>query len=550
VYNQGAYVEDSFKVTPNLILTAGLRLERNSNPTCLNNCLQTLSTTPTAMATGSTIPYNAAFAGGYIMANRHRSFLGYQKFAAMPRVAFNYQPFGDGKTVIRGGFGMFADTFPGLIAEDLISNAPNNFHAIVYGTVGGGAADLNIDPSTASSGAAIATLSNAAFQSQFKTGGTYTTTAAAVTAAGGHYSAPSFLTTAPFIKYPMYEEYSLAVERKIGSKSTVSILYAGNHGYDEPVNNGTRNLSNSHASATYFPTVPTAKPITSFATISNVYAGASSNFNGVVLSATRRSKELTLQFNYQFSKALDEVSNGGLEPFAPDAGDSEAISNPASLGSQYGPSDYNVKHNITSSFVYVVPAFTQRFKEITGGFEINGDIFHQSGLPYTITASTTAPAPITGTTVGAFANGTVNLYARQLNNNFDHHCGGSSHVGLPDGSVPNQCNFSSSFAGPTNFGQQGRNSLVGPSYTNVNLGIFKSFAIPHYETMKLKVGAQFFNLFNHPNFQNPSHNLSSSTLSTIGGITGTVGAPTSILGSVGAADATARLIQLHGSITF
>ena len=68
--------------------------------------------------------------------------------------------------------------------------------------------------------------------------------------------------------------------------------------------------------------------------------------------------------------------------------------------------------------------------------------------------------------------------------------------------------------------------------------------------MKLKVGAQFFNLFNHPNFQNPAHIVSSSSASTIGGITGTVGAPTSILGSVGAADASARLIQLHGTITF
>ena len=335
VYNEGAYVEDSFKVTPNLILTAGLRVERNSNPTCIDNCLQTLLTTTAAMATGSTIPYNAAFTGGYILSNRHRSFLGYQKFAAMPRVAFNYQPFGDDKTVVRGGFGMFSDTFPGLIAEDLLSNAPNNFHAIVYGTVGGGAADLSIDPSTAGSGAIIAAQSNTAFQNLFKTGGTYTTTAAAVAAVGGHYSAPSFTTTAPFIKYPTYEEYSLAVERKIGSKSTVSILYVGNHGYDEPVNNGTRNLTITHTSATYFPTIPTAKPITSFATISNVYAGASSNFNGLVLSTTRRSKELTLQFNYQFSKALDDISNGGLEGFAPDAGDSEAVSNPNSLRSQY-----------------------------------------------------------------------------------------------------------------------------------------------------------------------------------------------------------------------
>jgi hypothetical protein len=451
--------------------------------------------------------------------------------------------------VIRGGFGMFADTFPGLIAEDLLSNAPNNFHAAVFGTVGGGAADLFVTPSTPGSGLSIATASSNAFQSQFKTGGTYATTKAAVAATGGSYSAPTFTTTAPFVHYPTYEEYSIALERKIDSKSTIAITYAGNHGYHEPVVDASRNLSNAAASASFFPTVPTVKPITSFGSISNVYSGASSNFNGVVFTGTRRSKSLTLLFNYEFSKALDEISNGGLEPFAPDAGDSGSVANPANLHAQYGPADYNVKHNVTGSFVYQVPSYGNGImKAITGGFEFSGDVFHNSGLPYSVTQSASS---VGGPGAGAFANGTVLLLARQLNNSFDHHCGGGSHALRPDGTVPSQCNFVKSFGPPTNFSQQSRNSLVGPSYTNVNFGAFKSFRIPHAEGMKLKVGAQFFNLFNHPNFQNPSHSLTATNATgTLGSISSTVGAPTSILGSTGGSDASARLIQLHGSFTF
>jgi hypothetical protein len=550
VYNQGAYFEDSYKVRPNLTLTAGLRVERNSNPTCLNNCLQVLAFPTTALPTGSNVPYNAAFPGGYIQANRHQAFLGYQSISLMPRFGLNWQPFADGKTVIRGGFGMFSDTFPGLIADDLLSNAPNNFHAAVFGSQDGGAVNLALDPATAGSGLAVATASSNAFQTSFKNGGTFATTRAAVAAAGGTYSAPTFTTTAPFIKYPTYEEYSLAIERKLDSKSTVSVTYAGNHGYHEPVIDGSRNLTSAKAGvAGFFPTVASVKPITSFASINNVYSGASSNFNGVVLQATRRSKALTLQFNYEFSKALDEISNGGFNPFAPDAGDSGAVENPANLHSQYGLADYNVKHNITSSFVYELPSYGRGLmKTVTGGFEFSGGAFHQSGLPYSITQSLTS---ITGPGSSAFSNGTVILLAKQLNNGFDHHCGGGSHALLPDGTVPSQCNFVSSFAPPTNFTQQGRNSLIGPSYTNVNLGAFKSFAIPHSEVMKLKLGAQFFNLFNHPNFQNPSHQLTSTNQTgTLGSIQSTVGAPTSILGSTGGSDASPRLIQLHGTFTF
>ena len=57
------------------------------------------------------------------------------------------------------------------------------------------------------------------------------------------YSAPSFTTTAPFIKYPTYEEYSLAIEQSIDSKTSVSVTYVGNHGYHEPVTDGSRNLT-------------------------------------------------------------------------------------------------------------------------------------------------------------------------------------------------------------------------------------------------------------------------------------------------------------------
>jgi hypothetical protein len=77
--------------------------------------------------------------------------------------------------------------------------------------------------------------------------------------------------------------------------------------------------------------------------------------------------------------------------------------------------------------------------------------------------------------------------------------------------------------------------------------IMKYTTIPHWESAKLGIGAQFFNLFNHPNFQPPVNNINNSLF---GDVTGTVNPPTSILGSGLGADASTRLVQLTIKMNF
>jgi hypothetical protein len=578
VYDEGAYIEDMFKVSPKLTITAGLRFETNSNPICHTSCYAALANPVISGAAGSaptSAPYSAAFPSGLIDGNRYQALKSFQKFALMPRIGVNYQA--TPKTTVRAGFGMFTDSFPGVVADDLLSNAPTNFHAAIYAPYSGAGSNfLGYDttvpaqPNTPLYGtilnpATVASSSAAAFQTGFYAGSSESQVAAAVGAAGGHFSTPSITTVAPKVSYPTYEEYSLAIEQRINSKTSLLVTYVGNHGYHEPVSDGSNNLTNTGAGPGNFAGTPTAKPFASFATVTNIYSGASSNYNGIVFSAKRQAKDLSLQFNYEFSKALDEISNGGFEPFAPDAGDSAALVDPGNLRANYGPADYNVKHNVTASFVYELPTLfhsdSSLVRALVGGFEFSGDVFHNSGLPYSITQSSTSTSPvnpITGapSTAGiqsAFANGGILLLAQQLNNSFDHHCGGSSHVvNVVTGVVANPCNFVNSFSAPISFaGGQSRNSLVGPSYTNVDFGAFKTFGLPisHMKDTKLKLGAQFFNLFNHTNFQNPGHARGANN-AQLGGIALTVGAPTSILGSTGGADASPRLIQLHASLVF
>jgi hypothetical protein len=99
----------------------------------------------------------------------------------------------------------------------------------------------------------------------------------------------------------------------------------------------------------------------------------------------------------------------------------------------------------------------------------------------------------------------------------------------------------------TTFGNQRSNQIWGPHYFDTDLTIMKNFHLPISETSNFGVGLQFFNIFNHPNFDLPDANVSSPTF---GSIINTVSIPTSILGSFLGGDASPRLIQVKATLTF
>ena len=109
--------------------------------------------------------------------------------------------------------------------------------------------------------------------------------------------------------------------------------------------------------------------------------------------------------------------------------------------------------------------------------------------------------------------------------------------------------FAPSTSSPTAFGNQTRNQYRGPRYFDTDFSILKNFKVPHWEAARLGVGFQFFNLFNHPNFDKPVNDIAQGA-GTFGVITNLVSPPTSILGSFIGADASGRIIQLRGQLVF
>jgi hypothetical protein len=539
VYNLAGYVQDTWKLRPNFNLTAAVRVEHNSNPVCQTNCFAY-----TNGAFGSLNPSTATAYNTLLKSGQHAAFPSFQPVSVNPRIGFTYSPFGaDTGTVVRGGFGLFSDIFPGTIADNFLNNAPTNVGLTLFGPAFGGATPIGINPTEANSGQQITAASNSAFQAGFAGGASNNTLTASVPG----FSSPNIDTAVGKLFYPTYEEYSLEVEQALDRThhTTAAIRYVGNHGYHEPVVNtganagGVNNGAQGATGVINFTGFPDAPPNPNFATATVVGNGAVSNYNGLSVTVARQEKNLRLQFNYSYSHALDEISNGGILGFAAGTSVTSPV-NPANLRQNYGNADYDVRHNFTAAYVYTLP-YLGGPHLLTENWQVSGTVFHHTGFPFTVVDSA----------ILASNYGTgVTQFARQVRGVTS--CGGGAVFNNATNSTANPCAIAAAgnYVDPTSFGQQERNQTFGPSYTDTDFAIQKGFKlkIPHSETGKVAVGAQFFNLFNHPNFASPGNDINNPT--RFGSINSTVNTPTSILGSGLGGDASPRLIQLKGTITF
>jgi Carboxypeptidase regulatory-like domain len=518
LYVSGWYAQDQWKPTPGLTLTLGLRMEHNSNPLCQTNCVSNYANDYASLPTATSTAYNTIFASG-----RHQAFFEQQNIAWEPRFGFSYLPGGSGgKTSIRGGFGMFADYFPAQIMGNLVSNIPEVNRFTVLGAAYGNG--ITLDATRADSGHAQAVTSNNALSKLYGQGACYkgcdpNLDLSLVTK--GVFSRPTVVGTAHKVFLPTYEEWSFAVEREVVRNTVLAVNYIGNRTYHQPVSNSPNAYDPYGTNAT----LPGSRPNAALGSSTEFYSGSYSNFNGLIATVTSRVNWLTTHFNYAYGHALDTTSNGGFDAFGVNP---NGQINPNNLHQQYGNADYDTRHYISANYSIAVP-YKGGPKVLTADWEIAGTIFHNTGYPFSVQDSN-----------GTIIYGAAAL-AQQTDNNFNHHCGGGKHTMTP-------CDFASHFASSTDYGQQGRNQLYGPNYTDFDLDIQKGFRMPKWESARLKVGAQFFNTFNHPNFQIPLNDVNYGPSNGI--IYTTANTPTSILGAFLGGDASPRLIQLKGTFVF
>jgi hypothetical protein len=551
LYSLGLYVQDEWSLRQNLKVTLSLRAEHNSNPVCQTNCFARLSNSFFDISHDPAQPYNQAIVDGL-----HQALPNYQSISWEPRVGFAWQPLGNGKTVIRGGIGIFSDIFPGTIASSFDTNSPLKNTFLASGPLAPGI------PGNAQS---ITTASNAAFVAGFNSGLTIGQIEAALPPAV-FFSPPTFTSSARRIQYPTYQEWNFAVEQAIGSKMSLTLNYVGNHGSDlAAVNPGVNAFCNGPAAPLPFQTglpdcqtslgissfagLPTTPPDPRFSTVTEIGNPGVSNYNGMTASLTRHvNTALQLQASFTWSHALDDISNGGFLPFNFDTNTSIlSAQNPYSLRQyNYGNADYDVRKQFNLSYVYHTPKLHNLLWDTLFDWTVSGTLFARSGLPFTVIDGASSGALSTynyGPSLGLslFADSSVGPI----------NCSSSAAFNVNGTSTP--CLTPAEFASPIGpggigtFGNQRRNQIYGPDYFDTDLTLMKDFRVPKWEGAEIEIGAQAFNILNHPNFDQPIGDVSNSQF---GSIVRTVATPTSIFGSFLGADASPRALQIRAQLRF
>jgi hypothetical protein len=529
----GVYAQDEWSVLPRLKLTLALRAEHNFNPTCNINCF-TLPNAPFAQikTQGVDAPYDQA-----LLTGRKDAFGSVDAINLAPRFGFTWSPRSDSKTVVSGGFGLFYDSFPAFITDSFV-NVPYLITVDLFGPDVGGTTNI----AWGDKNGALATVNNTANTIRngnsalgipsLANGLTYKQ----LLAAGG---APPSITGFPTqLHTPDYQEWNFQVQEAIDSKSRITVAYVGNHGYHEPYPNGTLNATANIAG--FASTTPDPR----FGSWTDWNSGAVSNNHEMTATYTRRmTAGFVLNANYTWAHTIDEISNGGLENATTSGSGLLGQWNPLSLrANNYGNADYDIRHSFNANYVWTEPyRFENRFANgILGGWIFSQNFITRTGLPFTVTDGT-ASINNGGTGVAVPAQ-LVSLQAQQ-------NCQNGYSV----------CFNSADFVKATGLGlypTQIRNQYRGPGFFTSDFTFGKGFRAT--ERVKLTIGANIYNIFNHPNFQNPNRNwtpgcstiATGSQQSSCGNISTQAAPPTGAYGSFFQGLPAGREGQLQAKIVF
>jgi hypothetical protein len=538
LYSLGLYAQDEVGLRNNFKLTFALRADHNSNPVCQIDCFNRPNSSFLDMSHDPAAPYNTAIRTGL-----HQALPQYQSISWQPRMGFAWNPrgtSGNNTTVIRGGVGLFADSFPATIVDSFLANPPFNTLFQLSGV-----------PLTPAAGgvSSAAAAANAAFQSGFASGGTL----ASITASNPAFAPPTLFTAARHVHNPTYAEWNLEFQQSLGQKTSFSLNYVGNHGWYGASNNGGLNAfcdatcAASGGLTAPFANLPLAARDPRFSSVVEAQTNAISNYNGLTLSLTRRFASLQIQANYTWSHALDEISNAGFLPF--NFNTNESILNPEdpfNIRRNYGNADYDVRHNLNMNYVWTTPHMRGALG-LLADWTVSGTVYYRTGYPLTAVDSNA-----TGTlnSFNYFTGAGTGSAGPQI---FANYLGGASPGCTRDAVAPVTGTAHPCLAAPdftpaiSGYGLQQRNQFFGPRYFNTDLTVMKNFPLPKWESAKLGIGVQAFNVLNHVNFDQPVNDIASSNFGTI---INTVSTPTSIVGSFLGGDASPRLLQVKAQLTW
>ncbi len=337
---------------------------------------------------------------------------------------------------------------------------------------------------------------------------------------------------------PTTQQWNLSVQRQLGGNWVLELGYVGTKGthlrstFDpdqaNPIPPGGSLTVTGQGGTQYVITQNTAANAAARGLYVGINPGAfeafapnsDSDYNGFQATVSHHfSKGLYLQSAYTWSKSIDDVSTASVAFIT-------RVNNRLSGAASRGLSDFDRRQRFVTSLNYALPFMANRHDAMgyaLGAWEVDSVIVAQSGTPITIQDSAGGTAYDITTPVIATAD-----FAPGFN------CGNALNSGGLLSKVANWVNpnaYQSAPAvpnspdGTTGFGDSPRNCIIGPKQVNVDFTLGKTFKFG--ERQNLRFRTEFFNLFNHPSFQNPLNfgYADVEQKSNIGKITQTVGTP-------------------------
>jgi hypothetical protein len=545
--NVDVYAQDTWKVTKTLTWTFGIRATHNSNPVNPHDAVARLRGSWDAISHDVNQPLNQAIEThlGNIFASTPLAIL-------QPRTAIAWQA--ASKTILRTGFGLFSDILPGSVADLVGVNPPysKTFQGGLLGSAGG----TGIDSAIAATVAANQTFTSGFTQGELSCASALSNPAACLQ--------PVAITAVPDGKLhaPYFMQWSFALEQQIGTAMNLRAQYVGTRAVNQPYETQVNGYQTVCPGC--FAPFPYGQPSDPrFAAVTQLNTGANSHYNGLQLTADKRlTHGLQVLANYTWSRCMDTVSNGGFLPFSA-GGILSPL--PGDLARQYGPCDYDVRGNLTAQYVYQLPfnirkARNKALGTVVNGWQVSGTAFWHSGLPFSVLS---APYSANG---DGIVQGSGPQFASLVSGVpvYEHQAiAGVTPAGTVQWLNPNAfvsavdpatgaCTGGNSVQN-CQFGNLGRNALRGPDFAWGDFYLTKWFSLR--EHVRLRLEAQAFNLFNHPNFALPSLVYAGipgkpSTQTGFGALTYSAAPPTGLLGVGLGGDSSPRMIAFQARLEF
>jgi hypothetical protein len=438
-----AFIHDDYKITSRLSLNLGLRWELNPPLRERNNLVNSFD-----VATGKPVVANSAGYGDHVYNYDWRDFA--------PRIGFAWQPFGGGKTVVRGGFGSFYNRIPVGSQSFLI------WGQYPYSTV-----------------------------STYTSSKTQPVTLATPFPANNAVTTISVTGVDPNFKNPRSYQWSLAVQRQLPMGMVADVAYVGSKSDNQLVS---RSINQSSPGAGTPAEVNARRPYPAYGSITYYKWDGAGNYHSLQSKLSRRfARGLSFTASYTYSKSIDNT-NARTNQFNPSTG--------------RGPSSFDIGQRFVVSGVYDLPVgqgkpwLSHGFASyVLGGWQLSPLFQAQSGQPMTSTLS------------GNFSNTGGDATDRPDvvgNPNQDAPHTPLQWFNTSAFRVP----IASGQPGATySYGNAGVGIIRGPGLVKFDVSLVRNLKVK--EKLLVQFRAEFFNLFNHTNFGLPGVVANTSTFGVI-----------------------------------